>query len=145
LCRDNRKLGEFTISGLPPLPAGQVTIDVRFTYDLNGILEVETRVDATGNTTSAVFEQTPGRLKRGEVEKARAAMERLKFHPREALPNITALGRAEALYVGLIGPAREELAEAMAVFRAVLQAQEPKAIEAAREGLLALVAGLSRQ
>ena len=53
LCRDNRKLGEYTVRGLrPAAPAGK-SVDVRFTYDLNGILEVETTVVSTGKTRDA--------------------------------------------------------------------------------------------
>src|SRR5262249_49504879 len=37
---DNLLLGEFTVSGIPRGPAGQ-SVSVRFTYDLNGVLEVE--------------------------------------------------------------------------------------------------------
>ena len=144
LCRDNRKLGELTVGGLPQRPAGQVTIAVRFTYDLNGLLEVETTVDDTGKKVSAIFEHTAGRLRRSEIEAARRAMERLKFHPREALPNVTALSRAEALYVELTGSAREELGHAMGVFRGALERQDPAVIEPARAALLALTATLWR-
>ncbi len=107
LCRDNQKLGEYVVSGLPRGPAGKESIDVRFTYDLNGILEVETTIASTGKKASMVIEKTPGRLTDAQIEEARKAMTRLKFHPREALPNTTALTRADALYVELSGPARE--------------------------------------
>ena len=40
------------------------------------------------------------------MKAAREAMARLKFHPRDALPNATALARADALYVELAGRAR---------------------------------------
>jgi molecular chaperone HscC len=143
LCRDNRKLGHFMVTNLPPRPRGQVAVAVRFTYDLNGLLEVEATVD-TGKTFPVVFEHTPGRLGRAEIEQARKAMERLKFHPREALPNVTALSRAEALFVELTGAAREELAHAMARLRAALERQDPGPIESARETLLALLASPPR-
>ena len=69
----------------------------------------------------------------------RKALERLKFHPREALPNTTALARADALYVELVGPTREVLGSAIAGFRAALDGQVPQVIEEARDALLALV------
>jgi molecular chaperone HscC len=143
LCADNRKLGQFTVGDLPPRPRGEVAIAVRFTYDLNGLLEVEATVE-TGRSVSAVFEHTPGRLGRTEIEEARKAMARLKFHPRDALPNVTALSRGEALFVELTGPAREALGHAMATFRAALERQDPAEIERAREALVALTAVVSR-
>src|SRR5262249_32816784 len=36
---DNLLLGQFTVKGIPRGPAGQ-PVDIRFTYDLNGVLEV---------------------------------------------------------------------------------------------------------
>jgi molecular chaperone HscC len=144
LCRDNRKLGEFKMKNLPLRPAGQVNLEVRFTYDLNGLLEVEARVPETGAAHSVVFEQTPGRLTPKQVEEARKSMERLKFHPREALPNMTALSRAEALYVELTGMPREVLGQALAEFRAVLERQDPALIDDVRERLLILLSGLRR-
>jgi molecular chaperone HscC len=143
LCRDNRKLGSFMVKGLPPRPAGAVRVDVRFTYDLNGLLEVEATIADTGRKFSAVFEQTPGRLSAAQIEAARKGLERLKFHPREALPNVTALNRAEAVYVELRGEAREALSAALAQFRATLERQDPGAIERARETLVAVTAAVS--
>jgi molecular chaperone HscC len=143
LCRDNRKLGSFLVKGVPPRPAGMAQVDVRFTYDLNGLLEVEATITDTGRKFSAVFEQTPGRLTSAQIEAARKGLERLKFHPREALPNVTALNRAEAIYVELRGDAREALAEAMALFRAAIERQNPATIEEARERLVAVTAAVS--
>ena len=145
LCKDNRKLGEFRVTDLPPRPAGEVDVDVRFSYDLNGLLEVEATVVDTGRKFSAVFEQTPGRLTRAQIEAARKGLERLKFHPREALPNVTALTRAEALYVELVGVPREELGGALAAFRAALERQDPALIDEVREKLVAVTAALARR
>ena len=78
------------------------------------------------------------------LQEARKAMTRLKFHPREALPNTTALTRADALYVELSGPAREELGHAIAMFRAALETQDEEAIGALRERLVGLTAAMKR-
>jgi molecular chaperone HscC len=40
LSKDNIFLGELNVP-VPPKPEGEEAVDVRFTYDLNGILEVE--------------------------------------------------------------------------------------------------------
>jgi molecular chaperone HscC len=144
LCRDNQKLGEYTVKGLPAKPAGTESVDVRFTYDLNGILEVETTIHSTGAKATMVIEQTPGRLTSDQIEKARKDMARLKFHPRDALPNTTALARADALYVELQGDDRERLGHTMALFRAALEAQHEANISALREELLRLIAAFKR-
>jgi molecular chaperone HscC len=50
---DNLFLGEFEVKGIPPGPAGQ-SVDVRFTYDLNGVLEVEATIVETKKAFSHV-------------------------------------------------------------------------------------------
>jgi molecular chaperone HscC len=138
-CEKNRKLGEYHLRNIPPGPAGSQTFDVRFSYDLNGLLEVDVLIVSTGRKETLVIEQTPGRLTRAQIAASRQALERLKFHPREALPNTTALAHADALYVELVGGAREALGQAIAAFRAVLDGQNPRDIEEARAGLQRLV------
>jgi molecular chaperone HscC len=145
LCKDNRRLGVFHVTDLPPRPAGQVDVDVRFSYDLNGILEVDATVVDSGRKFSAVFEQTPGRLTREQIEATRKAFERLKFHAREALPNLTALNRAEALYVELTGLPREQLGQLLNAFRAALERQDAALIDETREQLVAATATLARR
>lgn len=134
MCADNQLLGSYTVNGIPKAPAGQA-LEVRFTYDLNGILDVDTTVVASGKTQSVTIEKAPGRLSAAQLADAKRQMQRLKFHPRDALPNVTALARAEALYVELAGAKRTVLGEAIAAFRAVMESQAPSSIETARNEL----------
>jgi molecular chaperone HscC len=145
LCRDNQKLGEYGLSGIPAAPAGEEAIDVRFTYDLNGILEVDMTIVSTGHKKSLVLERSPGRMSEEEVERAREAMSTLKFHPRDTLPNTTALSRAESLFTELRGPDRDALGRAMRAFRLALEDQDPPLIEQHRRELLLLVDRLRRR
>jgi len=133
------------VRGLSPKPAGEESIEVRFTYDMNGILEVETTVLSTGRKEALVIEKSPGRMTPAQIKAAREAMSRLKLHPRDALPNTTALARADALYVELSGPAREELGHAIASFRAALESQEDQEIAPRRNRLLDLCAAFKRR
>jgi molecular chaperone HscC len=138
-CEKNRKLGQYRIAGLPAGPAGKESIDVRFSYDLNGLLEVDMTILSTGRRETLVVEQTPGRMTDKQIAEARRSLERLKFHPREALPNTTALTRADALYVELVGQAREALGTAIARFRAALDTQDAKLIDETRAQMLAII------
>ncbi|MCA9682587.1 MAG: Hsp70 family protein, partial [Myxococcales bacterium] len=144
MVRHNTFLGELYV----PLPRSGGSedkgVDVRFTYDLNGILEVDAEVDATGERRSLVIEKRPSALTPAQLAEARAAMQSLKFHPRESLPNRTTLARAEALHVQLRGSLRGELREQIHHFEMALQGQDPREIEAAREGLQATLEALSR-
>lgn len=138
-CDRNLLIGSLTISDIPPRPAGEETIEVRFTYDLNGVLEVEVIVLSTCLKQDLVLEQSAGRLSAAELEQARSAMAGLKFHPRDALPNTTALARAEALHVEILGPPRQVLARAIAAFRSAIELQDAELIEVTRSELAGLV------
>jgi len=137
-CEKNRFLGELRVDGIPATEETQ-PLDVRFTYDLNGILDVDVEILSTGERRNLVLEQSPGRLSTEELESARQIMTRLKFHPREALPNTTALARAEELYTELIGARREELGSLIVEFHSVLETQDPQRIEMDRTHLLAWI------
>lgn len=140
-CDANSFLGRLQMR-VPRDREGDRGIDVRFTYDLNGLLEVEATVRATGARASVAIEQRPGALSESEVAQARAAMQQIKFHPRDALPNRTALARADAAYQELTGGEREVLGEAIAAMRAELDGQDAQRIAEVREQLNALLAHL---
>merc|ERR1712070_629455 len=48
--KDNHKLGEFTLQGIPPMPRGVPQIDVTFDIDANGILNVSAMEKSTSKT-----------------------------------------------------------------------------------------------
>ncbi len=141
-CDRNQLLGKYTVCGIPRSPPGEEAIDIRFSYDLNGILEVETTIVSTGHRATTVIEERPGKLRPEQVKDALAALQRLKFHPRDSLPNRTALARAEARFVDLTGEERRVLGEMIASFRLALEGQEPSSIAEARERLNALTEAL---
>ncbi len=140
LCKDNAPLGEYVVKRLPRKPAGEVGVDVRLTYDLNGILEVEMEVVGENRVEHLVIERGDGALSKKDIQAAREQMKRIKFHPRDSLPNRTTLARADALFVELNGAARAELSEMIAVFRSVLETQDPAEIDPVREALNAVLA-----
>jgi len=136
---DNERLGELEVTGLPRAPAGAMGLEVRFSYDLDGILEVDASYDGKPTAAQVVIQNRKGKLDPLALERARAALQKLKIHPRETLPNRTALARADALHVELTGGARQHLAEAMRYFRAALETQDPKIIEQVRGQLIAVM------
>jgi len=62
LVANNIKLGELKVPVDPRLPPEQNAVDVRFTYDVNGVLQVEAAVRATGKRHELVLERNPGLL-----------------------------------------------------------------------------------
>jgi len=130
---DNIRLGELIIS-VPPKPAGEVSIDVRFTYDINGLLEVETNVVGTNETRRLVIEDNPGVLSREEIDARFKTLADIKIHPRDRNENRALMARAERLYEEHLGFAREVVGKRICEFRQVLESQDIQAAEEFRVG-----------
>jgi molecular chaperone HscC len=127
LVAKNIKLGELEIPLQPNRPATDNAVTVRFTYDINGALQVEVTHDATGKRHELVLEQNPGLLSPEEIRARFDALAAIKIHPRDKQENLALLARAERLYEEHLA-ARETLVEWIAHFRAVLESQDERAI-----------------
>ena len=68
--RDNKSLGKFQLSDLPPAPRGVPQIEVTFDIDANGILNVSAKDLGTGKEQKIVITASGG-LSKDEVEKMR--------------------------------------------------------------------------
>lgn len=60
LVTDNRKLGEFTLSGIPPMAAGMPKIDIQFIIDADGILRVKASELRSGVATEVEIKSQYG-------------------------------------------------------------------------------------
>jgi len=134
--KNNIRLGQLEIS-VPPSPAGEQPIKVRYTYDINGMLEVQVHVLSTDEISSVVIEENPGHLSKLEIAKRLKALEKIKIHPREQMPNRTLVARAERLYEQTLGKVRQSIAESLLRFNAVINQQNPHDITEACQQLSA--------
>jgi molecular chaperone HscC len=123
----NLYLGEFKVTGIPRGPAGQ-SVSVRFTYDLNGVLEVEATIIETARTFSHVITRFAKGLKPDEVERAVSAMKKLKMHPREDSVNSFLFRRAERLFQELPRAERDQLSSLLDGFEDALESRDPEEI-----------------
>jgi molecular chaperone HscC len=131
LVRDNILLGHLDLK-VPPKKQGVETVDVRFTYDINGLLEVETKVRSSGIQEQLIIEGNPGVLSEKEIEQRLKELSQLKIHPRESAENVALLARGERLYKQLLGERRLYVATMMQQFEQVLDQQDPDEISEAR-------------
>jgi molecular chaperone DnaK len=68
MSRDNKKLGNFKLDGIPPAPRGTPQIEVTFDIDANGILHVTAKDLGTGKDQKITIQGSSG-LSKEEVEK----------------------------------------------------------------------------
>ncbi len=130
---NNIKLGELNLK-VPPGKAGEQMIDVRYTYDINGILEVETTVVKTGEKSHMVIEKSPGSMTKKEIEARLNQLKDMKIHPRDRMENRLLLARGERIYEESTGELRTYISELLRRFETVLSQQdERKAKKAAEE------------
>ena len=131
---DNVALGKISVD-VPPAPAGEIQIEVRFTYDINGLQEVDVHAPRTGERRELVIlgdeTMTPA-----QVIARREVLAALKQHPRESDANRAALARAGRCYENFLGEVRDHVGRLIAEFEFHLDKQEPRAIEHARAELL---------
>jgi molecular chaperone HscC len=129
-CSQNIHLGSIEIA-IPARRAGEISADVRYTYDVNGILDVDIAVDATGEKHNLVIKKLAGDISDEEVARRRLELAALKTHPRDQEENRALLERAGRLYEQLLGDERAQIGRWLGQFQGTLERQDPKEIRGA--------------
>lgn len=130
LVKNNIKLGEIVID-VPPAPAGEAAVDVRYTYDINGILEVEVTSLNTGETKREVIVNRDNNMTGEQIEQRLKELVDIKIHPRDNAKNRYLLAKAERLYEETLSELRMRIAHEISKFEAVLDRQMPEEIKKA--------------
>ncbi len=128
---ENILLGEFTI----PVPTGKATqesVDVRYSYDANGLLEVEATVLSTGIKKSILIKNQDHNLSETDIAASLEKLKKLKIHPRDLSVNKLLLDQLEQFFELFQDEERNEVASVLEYFHRALNTQNPEAIEEAR-------------
>ena len=144
LTRDNIYLGTLCISD-EGRPLGQQPIDVRFTYDVNGLLQIDAVAHGSGTSYNLLIESAPGLLDEDEIAASLARLASLKIHPRDRLQYRTLLARAERLYQQLRGDTRQWLGMQITGYEQVLDSQDSERIAAQTRQFTELLDHVERQ
>ncbi|MEM9888167.1 MAG: molecular chaperone DnaK [Bacteroidota bacterium] len=96
MAKDNRSVGRFILSDIPPAPRGVPQIEVSFDIDANGILSVSAKDKGTGKEQSIRIEASTG-LSKEEVERMRAEAEANAESDRASRERIDKLNTADNL------------------------------------------------
>ncbi|HGM5553614.1 TPA: Hsp70 family protein [Pseudomonas putida] len=131
--RDNILIDAFDVD-LTPCDHIQ-ELDVRFSYDINGLLEVDVTLLETGDRHSHSIDRSPTGLDEQARRESHNRLSTLKVHPRDALPNRTLLARLERAWMQSLGTQRESIAEWLHRFTTVPGGQQPSEIASHRSEL----------
>jgi len=143
LVKDNVALGQLDIK-VPKRKAGEVELDVRFTYDNNGLLEAQVSIPLTGQQHSLVIENNPGVLTPEEIQQRLQALAQLKIHPREQQVNTLLSARLERLYQESLGDLRDQIGYWAKQFQQALDSQDERQIRETRTELSKQLSALDR-
>lgn len=113
-------------------PAGKECVDVRYTYDVNGALEVEVKVVSTGQVHRRIF-RNQANLTDAELEARFSALSSIKMLPRDQQENRALIARAERLYAETLGDARDQIREMLFWFEKSLEDQSIRDTQAIRQ------------
>ncbi|MCF6299994.1 MAG: Hsp70 family protein [Proteobacteria bacterium] len=127
LVKNNIKLGVIEVN-IPKAKAGEQRVELRFSYDVNGLLEVDAHVPSTDQSYQKVINNSPGELSQKEIDKSHAKLSGLKVHPRENEQAIELIMRAESLFEDSIEEDRILISNALGEFERILERQDLKEI-----------------
>ena len=145
MARDNRTLGKFHLTGLPPAPRGVPQIEVTFDIDANGILNVNAKDMATGKDQKITITSSSG-LSKEEVERmakdadAHASEDKAKREEVEARNQLDGMVYSIEKMLRehgdkICGQERSDVENALADAKKALEGTDAAAMNKARENL----------
>lgn len=129
--KDNIILDEINVT-VPRNKKAEESVDVRYTYDINGILVVDVTVVSTGKTYTKVVSEE---MSEKEIERKMKELEALKVHPKDVDENRLIMEQLNALFESASPDAKDYVLNYIRQFEAVLDSQNLRRIKKARTHL----------
>ena len=145
MAAQNRTLGKFHLTGIPPAPRGVPQIEVTFDIDANGILNVTAKDNATGKDQKITITSSSG-LSKEEVEQMAKEAESHSAEDKAKRDEIEARNQLDSMVYNIekmlrengdkiSGSERGDVEAALADAKTALQGGEAAAMNKARERL----------
>jgi molecular chaperone DnaK len=132
MAADNRSLGRFHLTGIPPAPRGVPQIEVTFDIDANGILNVSAKDKASNQERKVTITHSSG-LAKDEVEKMVASAQSHEAEDKEKRELIELRNRAENLVYQMEKLLKENQEKISAESKSTLE-EAIKNVNSVREG-----------
>ena len=140
---DNVPLGQLSLK-VPKEKDKTQDFQVRFTYDVSGVLEVLVTVVSTGETKQLILEGNPGSLSQAEIKARLKELEKLKIHPRDVAENAAVINRLKASYENHLGDIRAAIENHLVRFEHILTKQNDTDIKLARQAVTEFLDDIDR-
>ena len=145
LAAQNRTLGKFHLTGLPPAPRGIPQIEVTFDIDANGILNVTAKDNATGKDQKITITSSSG-LSKEEVERMAKEADAHSAEDKARREEIEAKNQLDSLVYNvekmlkehgdkITGSERGDVENAVADAKKAIEGGDKAAMDSAREKL----------
>ncbi|HEX5433464.1 MAG TPA: molecular chaperone DnaK [Candidatus Angelobacter sp.] len=145
MSRDNRTLGKFHLTGIPPAPRGVPQIEVTFDIDANGILNVTAKDRATGKDQKITITSSSG-LSKEEVERMAKEAEAHAAEDKQKRDEIEARNQLDSMVYNIekmlkehgdkiSGDEKSNVESALADAKKALEGTDVAAMNSARERL----------
>jgi L1 cell adhesion molecule like protein len=93
--RHNNKLGEFTMSGIPPMPRGMPQIEITYELDANNILSVSAVEKSSGKSEKITIKNESNRLSKDDIDRMVAEAEKFKAEDDKIKEKVEAKNKLE--------------------------------------------------
>src|SRR5512136_220635 len=130
LARDNKTIGKFHLTDIPPAPRGVPQIEVTFDIDANGILHVSAKDLGTGKEQKITITASSG-LSKDEIEKMRKDAEAHAEDDKKRREEIEQRNEADKIS----GSDKSKIEEAIKEVKGALKGDDSAAIRSASEKL----------
>src|SRR3954462_236681 len=143
--KDNRTLGKFQLTGIPPSPRGVPQIEVTFDIDVNGILNVKAKDKATGKENKVEIRGHSG-LSKDEIERMKKEAEAHAAEDKKRREFVDLRNQAEAVALqvekelqehgGKVGPQeRGDIESALNRVKELMKGEDKDSLQKALEDL----------